>query len=192
MDNGDVLTYLTKHHFADRRKLVRQVAEGLLYLHSQSPPVVHGDLKGGNVLIDKEGDAGLCDFGMSTFLMDYQTMSSTSNAAVGTLRWCAPELLASDVPLRTLATDIWAFASLSLEILTGRLPFYNCTNDVKVIQNIALGKTPAREDYPELPMDNRFWEVLEACWKQNPEERPTMEQLRPLIFDDEMFSALAP
>ncbi|KAG8982285.1 hypothetical protein FRB90_006898, partial [Tulasnella sp. 427] len=72
------------------------------------------------------------------------------------------------------------------------IPFYNCTNDVKVIQNIALGKTPAREDYPELPKDNRFWEVLEACWKQDPEERPTMEELRPLIFDDEMFSALEP
>ncbi|KAG8909526.1 hypothetical protein FRC00_009934, partial [Tulasnella sp. 408] len=90
MDNGDVLTYLARHHFADRRKLVRQVAEGLLYLHSQKPPVVHGDLKGGNVLIDRDGDAALCDFGMATFLMDCQPINSTSNAAVGTVRWCAP------------------------------------------------------------------------------------------------------
>lgn len=233
MDNGDVLTYLARHHFADRRKLVRQVAEGLLYLHSQNPPVVHGDLKGGNVLIDKEGDAALCDFGMSTFLMDCQPITSTSNAAVGTVRWCAPgelsmtgpahpnwpandlmtiEILDSDNPLRTLATDIWAFASLSLEILTGRLPFYNCTNDVKVVQKVVQGERPAREDYPELPADNRFWEVLESCWKKTPEERPTMGQLRPLIcekknnlpetckltafslptVDDEMFSALTP
>ncbi|KAG8988943.1 hypothetical protein FRB90_002479, partial [Tulasnella sp. 427] len=115
MQNGDVLGYLARHRFADRRKLVRQVADGLGYLHSRTPPVVHGDLKGGNVLVDKRGEAALCDFGMSTLLMMGElgggvgalTMSSTSShAAVGTLRWCAPELLSSDVPLKTLATDV--------------------------------------------------------------------------------------
>lgn len=87
-ENGDVLTYLKKHPFADRRRLVRQVAEGLIYLHSQD--VVHGDLKGGNVLVDTSGDAALCDFGLARLLRDCPSSFTTSNVGMGTLRWCAP------------------------------------------------------------------------------------------------------
>jgi serine/threonine protein kinase len=92
-EHGDVLSYLTKFPSADRKKLVCQVADGLSYLHAQTPsPIVHGDLKGGNVLINRDGDGALCDFGLSKLLQDCPSMSrfTTSNAGVGTLRWCAP------------------------------------------------------------------------------------------------------
>lgn len=137
-ENGDVLTYLKKHPFADRRRLVRQVAEGLIYLHSQD--VVHGDLKGGNVLVDSSGDAALCDFGLAKLMRDCPTSFTTSNVGMGTLRWCAPgthkssyrnscpgtdtysvltELLMESGENKTQATDVWAFAGLALEV---RLP----------------------------------------------------------------------
>ena len=51
----------------ERRALVHmaiQVAEGMAYLHSRSPPVVHRDLKSHNVLLDAQGDCKLCDFGL--------------------------------------------------------------------------------------------------------------------------------
>ncbi|KIO21062.1 hypothetical protein M407DRAFT_51459, partial [Tulasnella calospora MUT 4182] len=115
-EHGDVHSYLEDYPDADRKKIVRQVAEGLVYLHSQDPPVVHGDLKGGNVLIDKEGDAALCDFGLSTLLMVNPATMTMSTVAVGTVRWCAPELLTSNVPEKTPASDVWAFAALSLEV----------------------------------------------------------------------------
>lgn len=89
-DNGDVMNYLKKHPFADRRKIVRQVAEGLVYLHAQSPPVIHGDLKGANVLINRTFDAALCDFGLAKLLQDCPSSFTTSNVGMGTLRWCAP------------------------------------------------------------------------------------------------------
>ncbi|KAG9050533.1 hypothetical protein FS837_004717 [Tulasnella sp. UAMH 9824] len=204
-EHGDVHNYLEDYPDADRKKIVRQVAEGLVYLHSQDPPVVHGDLKGGNVLISKEGDAALCDFGLSTLLMVNPATMTMSTVAVGTVRWCAPELLTSNVPEKTPASDVWAFAALALEvfdslslwlplltweaqILTGRIPFHTCTNDAKVIHDIAFGKIPAREDYPELHPDSQFWGVLESCWQQEPSDRPSMETLKPLIFDDQTFS----
>ncbi|KAG8855843.1 hypothetical protein FRB96_006665 [Tulasnella sp. 330] len=186
-ENGDVLTYLKKHPFADRRRLVRQVAEGLIYLHSQD--VVHGDLKGGNVLVDSSGDASLCDFGLAKLMRNCPTSFTTSNVGMGTLRWCAPELLMESSENKTQATDVWAFAGLALEILTGRVPFYNYNNDIWVTVAIAQGLIPARKDYVELPEDNKFWDVLEACWKTDPSERPSMAELAPAIFNDNMFSA---
>ncbi|KAG9005044.1 hypothetical protein FRB94_001867 [Tulasnella sp. JGI-2019a] len=186
-DNGDVLSYLRKHPFADRRRLVRQVAEGLIYLHSQD--VVHGDLKGGNVLVDSSGDAALCDFGLAKLMKDCPTSFTTSNVGMGTLRWCAPELLLEGSENKTQATDVWAFAGLALEILTGRVPFYNYNNDVWITVAISQGLIPARKDYVELPEDNKFWDVLEACWRTDPSERPSMAALAPAIFDDYMFSA---
>lgn len=94
-EHGDVRSYLEDYPDADRKKIVRQVVEGLVYLHSQDPPVVHGDLKGGNVLIGKEGDAALCDFGLSTLLMVNPATMTMSTVAVGTVRWCAPGMSTS-------------------------------------------------------------------------------------------------
>ncbi|KAG8986772.1 hypothetical protein FRB90_003796, partial [Tulasnella sp. 427] len=187
-DHGDVHFYLEDFPDADRKKIVRQVVDGLVYLHAQDPPVVHGDLKGGNVLINKEGDAALCDFGLSTLLMVNPATMTMSTVGVGTVRWCAPELLTSNVPEKSPASDVWAFAGLTLEILTGRIPFHTCTNDAKVIHDIATGKIPAREDYPELHPGCGIWPILESCWNQEPSERPTMETLKPMIYDDRNFT----
>lgn len=143
---GDIRSYLEIHPFADRRKLLRQVAEGLAYLHSQNPPVIHGDLKSGNVLINALGDAGLCDFGLSKLLQERPTAYTLSSLGIGTVRWCAPgtttcvtpkqpltrplELLISDDPHKTMASDIWAFGALALEVSQAFLsPF--CFPDVQ-------------------------------------------------------------
>lgn len=44
---------------------LRQIAEALVYLHEQNPPVLHSDIKPGNIMIDKEGNANLIDFNIS-------------------------------------------------------------------------------------------------------------------------------
>ncbi|KAG8915010.1 hypothetical protein FRC00_008779, partial [Tulasnella sp. 408] len=44
-DNGTLQEYLQKFPDANRRKLVREIAEGLMYLHEQTPPIIHGDIK---------------------------------------------------------------------------------------------------------------------------------------------------
>ncbi|KAG8888446.1 hypothetical protein FRB98_007658 [Tulasnella sp. 332] len=89
-ENGDVLNYLKKHPFVDRRKL----------------GVVHGDLKGGNVLVDSSGDASLCDFGLAKLLRDCPSSFTTSNIGMGTLRWCAPGLAMTFSPIGGLDTDM--------------------------------------------------------------------------------------
>ncbi|KAG8936017.1 hypothetical protein FRC02_004929 [Tulasnella sp. 418] len=185
--NGNVLEYIARNPFADRKKLVRQVAQGLIHLHNQSTAVVHGDIKGGNVLIDSKGNAALADFGLSQIIQECPS-NSASSAILGSVRWCAPEILMSDDYQRTLASDVWAFGVLALEILTSRQPYYTVSSDVKVVIDVGSGKIPAREDYPELPKNNRFWRVLEACWRMEPSERPSMNELASQILDDDAFA----
>ncbi|KAJ3576723.1 hypothetical protein NP233_g239 [Leucocoprinus birnbaumii] len=119
MENGNVDEYLAREPNADRMSLIKDVASGLKYLHGQN--IVHGDLKGANVLVHSSGRACLADFGLST-IRDPEVMamttSSSSSGCGGTIRWMAPELLSShdtDDPISTKATDIYAFAGVSYE-----------------------------------------------------------------------------
>ncbi|KAG8881195.1 hypothetical protein FRB98_004507 [Tulasnella sp. 332] len=138
--NGDVMSYLQGYSEEkqgrplDRWKLVRQVAEGLAHLHSQQ--IVHGDLKGTNVLVDLNGDAALCDFGLSKRYKDCTAAYHTTNVVMGAPRWCAPvkftfatvktgkEVVDDPSIDRTEASDMYAFASLSLEVIIRHILYY--------------------------------------------------------------------
>ncbi|GLB36878.1 putative protein tyrosine kinase [Lyophyllum shimeji] len=64
MRNGDIVEFLKNNHDASRKDLLEQVADALHFLHDSS--IVHGDLKGGNILINDEEQACLCDVGLAT------------------------------------------------------------------------------------------------------------------------------
>ncbi|KAJ6526554.1 hypothetical protein DFH09DRAFT_1045971 [Mycena vulgaris] len=64
MKHGTVLKYLTEHGRDDLDKMLLQVAEGLSYLHSMN--IVHGDLRGTNILVSDDWNACLADFGLTT------------------------------------------------------------------------------------------------------------------------------
>jgi serine/threonine protein kinase len=85
------------------------MASALSYLHSNG--IVHGDIKGNNVLASPNGDALLCDFGLAK-LVGSQT--SGSRRGSGALRWESPELL--DGQTKSTASDIWAFGMTIYEV----------------------------------------------------------------------------
>jgi class 3 adenylate cyclase/tRNA A-37 threonylcarbamoyl transferase component Bud32 len=88
-------------------------SEALTHLHSQNPPVIHGDVKPGNLILSKGGRVKLVDFGMS----------STPNALrprTGTSGFRAPELAVGGAPSR--AGDVYALAATAFALLTGSIP----------------------------------------------------------------------
>ncbi|KAE9409499.1 kinase-like protein [Gymnopus androsaceus JB14] len=178
-DNGTISSYLKRKPRADRLKLVIQVASGVAYLHHFEPPVVHGDLKGGNILVDAHEQAVITDFGLSKVMEDLSNLSndegedtkgrsSSSSFCGGSTRWLAPELVLALVedqdaeegmeagketagagtqrtsPRVTTASDVYAFASVCLEIVTGKLPHANRKNDYSVVVDILHGVSPSR------------------------------------------------
>ncbi|KAJ7290099.1 kinase-like domain-containing protein, partial [Mycena rebaudengoi] len=119
MKNGTVMNYLKGKQGTIRQRivnrLIREIAQGLAFLHDEL--VVHGDLRGANILVSNAGNACLTDFGL-TVLLD-TSMSPTRNGG-GCMRWMAPETLdpnswgVENQP-RMPASDIYAFACVCLE-----------------------------------------------------------------------------
>ena len=68
MAYGPATSFVQKYPQTNMLKLLMGVAEGLGYLHSQG--IVHGDLRGANVLISEDGVPTLSDFGLAKFLED--------------------------------------------------------------------------------------------------------------------------
>jgi serine/threonine-protein kinase len=97
-----------------------QLAERLLdilgYLHGQTPPVLHRDLKPGNVVLRPDGTLALVDFGSVRTLSAERTHGST---LVGTFGYMPPEQLGGTVD-RT--SDLYALGATLLHALTGRPP----------------------------------------------------------------------
>ncbi|KAG8919215.1 hypothetical protein FRC01_001412, partial [Tulasnella sp. 417] len=114
-EGGNVNEYMRMQRSpANGLRIAYQVASGLAYLHSRNPPIVHGDIKPGNILIGSDGVARLVDFGLSIILDDAVSRGlRTSNGCGHTLLYADPVLL-DDVP-RTIETDLWALGWIIYE-----------------------------------------------------------------------------
>ena len=82
MENGSLYDLLRNESFFMGGEIIlqilRDIAQGLRFLHSSKPPVLHGDLKARNILIDSRFRAKVCDFGLSV---------KGKNDLSGTLYW---------------------------------------------------------------------------------------------------------
>ncbi|CAE6411983.1 unnamed protein product [Rhizoctonia solani] len=113
MPNGSAPKYINENPDADVLQILYDVAEGMSHLAGQKPPIAHGDLKGANVLIDQDGRACICDFGLSRFMKDFMSIDTTFG---GTIRWMAPEQLRAESMIVSLPADIFSWGMLSLEV----------------------------------------------------------------------------
>ncbi|KAJ7019357.1 kinase-like domain-containing protein [Mycena alexandri] len=178
LENGNIMEFLRKNpQHTDRLPLILDVALGLKYLHDQN--VVHGDLKAINILVTPSQRACIADFGLSSLVnaMTLRFTNSTAPAHGGTARYQAPELFQGDSQ-NSFGSDVYAFACVCYEILTGKVPFHEFPNDMKVMFGVAAGKRPSRPiSCSGTPVLDSLWELLQNCWDGELEMRPTTEQI---------------
>ncbi|KAJ7440163.1 kinase-like domain-containing protein [Mycena latifolia] len=175
MSNGHVLEFLKNAPpDTDRVSLILDIALGLEYLHSKH--VVHGDLKGMNILVTPSRRACLADFGLSS-IADAMTLrfthSTSASTRGGTARYQAPELIATDNP-NHFESDVYAFACVCYEILTGKPPFFEIPRDVTVSIKVLGGLRPSR---PETLPPDALWVLLQDCWEEEPAKRPDVKRI---------------
>ncbi|EHA8588935.1 putative L-type lectin-domain containing receptor kinase IV.1 [Cocos nucifera] len=125
MSNGSLDKFLydankpTSLSWSQRLKIIRGVASGLLYLHEEwEQIVIHRDIKASNVLLDREMNGKLGDFGLSR-LYDHGSNPQITHV-VGTFGYIAPEL--TKTGRATTSTDVFAFGVFILEVVCGRRP----------------------------------------------------------------------
>ncbi|KAG8687338.1 hypothetical protein FRC08_012043, partial [Ceratobasidium sp. 394] len=173
MENGSLPTYLNRHFDIDRCNMSVHVCKGLVYLHSTG--LVHGDLKGQNVLVSDQGVPMITDFGNAVLQQGTLQFTETMNAPQFTPRWTAPELL-DDGPKQSQEADVYALGMTILEIITGKVPYCEKTSIGAVMKAIITGKIPARPEshIPSKSQDgDALWSLLEDCWASEPKERPS-------------------
>ncbi|THH28307.1 hypothetical protein EUX98_g5871 [Antrodiella citrinella] len=162
-----------------RPRWIRQIAEGLAYLHSRG--VVHGDLRGDNVLITDDLNACLTDFGL-TVLVDASTLTNGSMGGLIPFAWAAPELFEETCTRPTTLCDVFSFGRTCVEIYAAQPPFGTLT-EMQVYRKIVSGAHPVRPTDGAGPngkgqaMPDALWELVVACWEADAEGRPGMEDV---------------
>ncbi|KAM0856598.1 hypothetical protein ACQ4PT_048999 [Festuca glaucescens] len=102
-----------------RLKIALGASLGISYIHNDCKPhIVHRDIKSSNILLDKEFNAHVADFGLARLLLPNQTHVTTE--LVGTMGYIPPEY--GQAWVATLRGDIYSFGVVLLELLTGRRP----------------------------------------------------------------------
>ncbi|KAH0660857.1 hypothetical protein KY289_029605 [Solanum tuberosum] len=101
-----------------RMKIASNAAKGLEYLHHKAnPPVIYRDLKSSNILLDKEYNAKLSDFGLAK-LGPMGDNSHVSSRVMGTYGYCAPEYQRTGQ--LSVKSDVYSFGVVLLELITGK------------------------------------------------------------------------
>jgi len=138
------------------------VAEGMRFLHSAKPKVIHGDLKAANVLMDGGFRAKVADFGLK------------DEGCSGTPYWMAPELLRGESKNST-STDVFSFGILLFEVYSRKDP-YEGEDPAKVLHQIVdkkHQKRPPKQNSMPPPIQS----LMGDCLKDEGEQRPEFDEI---------------
>lgn len=127
--------------------LTRQLASGIDYAHRQG--VIHRDIKPSNILIDREGNAFITDFGIAR-LLDTAFQLTITGMVIGTVDYMSPEQALGGLTVDH-RSDLYSFGIMVFEMLCGRLPFA-ADNPLAMMLNHLQTPSPDITDFnPLLP-----------------------------------------
>ncbi|KAG8081407.1 hypothetical protein GUJ93_ZPchr0007g4716 [Zizania palustris] len=206
MTNGSLDKYLYHQEcrptldWGQRFQIVKDIASGLLYLHEEwDRVVIHRDVKANNVLLDKQMNGRLGDFGLAR-LYDHGSDPQTTHV-VGTIGYLAPELVHRGKA--TTLTDVFAFGIFVLEVTCGQKPIKEDSQGNQLVLVDWVLQNWHKESLLDT-VDAKIgghYDVGEACLALKlglmcshpfPDARPSMRQVMQYLDGDVLLPELQP
>lgn len=154
MDGGSLRDLLNREGALDWKKatnIALNIAEALIYAHNLTPPIVHRDIKPGNILFDSKGNVKVSDWGLST-------IPSRRPSIAGTFGYMAPEAAKG---IYSTKSDIFSLGTVLYEMLTEEPPI------------LYSGEGPATIDIRRnLKCPESLSELIASMLQPNPDFRP--------------------
>jgi len=184
---GELWEHISVHGPVDEdmaRKLFRQLVSGLEYCHMHL--ICHRDLKLENILLDKEYNVKINDFGLSNFIHPGHSM----HTFCGTLAYAAPEILSQQAYVGFFV-DIWSLGIILFAMLTGDVPWALDDEDRKAaeLRNLLAGKFRLPSG---IVLSQECLSLLQIMLQPNPKNRATLAQIRTHPWTNKNFGEPPP
>ncbi|KAG6406903.1 hypothetical protein SASPL_134520 [Salvia splendens] len=166
----------------NRIHIILGTAKGLTYLHEGlEPKVVHRDIKSSNILLDKQWNAKVSDFGLAKLIGSERSYITTR--VMGTFGYVAPEYASTG--MLNERSDVYSFGILIMEMITGRNPvdYSRPPGEVNLVDWLKTMVSSRNADgvldpkLPERPSSRALKRVLLValrCVDPNAQKRPKM------------------
>ncbi|SJX65472.1 related to MKK1-MAP kinase kinase [Sporisorium reilianum f. sp. reilianum] len=150
-------------------KVAECVLKGLSYLHERK--IIHRDIKPSNIVVTREGQIKLCDFGVSGELIN-----SVAGTFTGTSYYMAPERIRGLA--YTITSDVWSLGLTILEVASNRFPFpaegEPPLGPIDLLSYVVNMKVPELQDDEAagVKWSRALRNFIERCLEKEPTKRP--------------------
>ncbi|XP_076177941.1 STKc_myosinIII_N_like and MYSc_Myo21 domain-containing protein ninaC [Ptiloglossa arizonensis] len=153
--------------------ILREVIKAVIHLHENN--VIHRDIRGSNILLTRDGEVKLVDFGLSRMVQGEMGKRYT---CIGSPCWMAPEV-ATSKPHNAKSgygnrADVWAIGITAIELADGKPPFQDMHPTRALFQIV---RNPPPNFYRPSNWSQNFNDFVAECLEKNPENRPFMGEI---------------
>ena len=147
-------------------ELVAKVARTVHYAHEHG--ILHRDIKPGNILLDKNGEPHLTDFGLARLVEAESTVTATLDV-LGTPSYMAPEQAAGETTKVSKTTDVYGLGAVLYQLLTGHPPFAGGTTYETI--KLLIETEPRQPRLLNPKIDRDLSTICLKCLEKDPRRR---------------------
>jgi TolB-like protein/Flp pilus assembly protein TadD/predicted Ser/Thr protein kinase len=168
VEGGQLAELLKRESMSTRRaaELLAKIARTVHFAHQHG--ILHRDIKPGNILLDRQGEPHLTDFGLARLLEQESTITHSSDV-LGTPSYMSPEQAAGRTKELTAATDVYSLGAVFYQMLTAEPPFAGGTTYETI--RLVLESEPRNPRVRNAKIDRDLSTICLKCLEKDPQRR---------------------